>query len=107
MPKQKVYYNLKESPLHYEVDGVTYYFATEIHYNKFVNGYEENRRLINTRLKSRYNIDICFNTLADLYFYTVLENKGFYINTPEGECEWLGQVRLTGETLMRKNLVEL
>lgn len=97
------YDNLKDSAFWYELDGVKYFFSTELRRDNFIKRYQDNRKEVAARLKKRWRFDIESSLLADLYLYSSIELHGFYIEHNGGAFEWQRQVKLDGLRMTKKN----
>jgi hypothetical protein len=76
--KRGVYHNLKESKYVVSNADITFFFSSEHTLNKFMNGYEKHREVLNkTKLKSETNLNL--DTFADIFFYKESEKRGFYV----------------------------
>lgn len=86
-----VYHNLKESKYVVSNEDITFFFSSEHTLNKFMNGYENNRKVFynkNTHLSDK---PLNFDILPDIELYKRVEKRGFYV--------WLKGVSLSWEEL--------
>lgn len=96
-----VYVNLEASPFIYHLYGLTYYFSSKNHLDKFERTYIRARQEMKDRLLKRYRLDICCDHMSDIYTYIMIENRGFLIKTDAGVLiRWPDQIKLNGETLI-------
>lgn len=102
----KVWINLSKSPFKFYINGVTYFFATELHLNNYKKKYLENRKEIAQKLTKRYHFNIYNSIIADIYLYTMIENRGFYIIIDGvGEIICPEEIKLDGDRLMKLDLL--
>ena len=100
-------YNFESTPFKHTINyggvhSITYSFSSQLYKTKFIEGYEEHRNKINSSLTKRFGIDISFDVLSDVKFYSSVEKRGFLINTHES-IECLSTIKLSGETLTTKS----
>lgn len=102
-----VCYDLTNSPYNFSIDYkpqmIRYYFSSELNKKRFIERLQENRDNVNLSLSNRFGIWINFNKLADLALYKKVEKRGFYIVTSNGVIEWIEEITLDGETVIRKS----
>lgn len=107
LTRNNVCNELKLSPFKLELNNITYIFSSELHLNKFKEQVESNRNKINKSLSNRFNITIKFNILSDIMLYKRIESRGFLIHHDGKYYKCLDNIKLDGENLMNKNLIEL
>ena len=77
--KRGVYLDIFESEYYYDLDGVRYYFSSQLYMNKFkenvLNYVNEN----SIKLKLRYKININFDLFFTLSYYKKIEKRGFRV----------------------------
>lgn len=77
--KRGVYLDIYESDYYYDLDGVRYYFSSQLYLNKFkenvINYVNEN----SIKLKLRYKININFDLFLTLSYYRKVEKRGFRV----------------------------
>lgn len=83
--KHGIVYDLKISPYILQINEITYYFSSQLHLLKFQNKLSSNRELTKAYLSKKFKMHVKWNTLADLYLYTLIETRGFYIKIKEVE----------------------
>jgi Phi-29-like late genes activator (early protein GP4). len=97
-------YDLKESPYHVTVDGITYYFSSTFLLGKFMERLEMTREVVNASLSHRFKMEIDFRQVADLTLYSKTESRGFRIVFDDGrELHCLSQVRFAGGNVTPNN----
>jgi hypothetical protein len=74
-----IYHNLRESKYTASNSEVVFFFSSKLYLNKFMNGYHENRKKMNTRFNVGNDIPLNFNTLSDVLFYEKVEKRGFFV----------------------------
>ena len=95
--KSVVAYDLKESPYHVNVDGITYYFSSAFLLGKFTERLEMSRNLLNISLSNRFKMEIDVRRVADLTLYAKTESRGFRVVLDDGrEIECLNQAKFAG-----------
>lgn len=77
--KRGVYLDIFESDYYYDLDGVRYYFSSQLYLNKFkdnvINYVNEN----SIKLKLRYKINLNFDLFFTLSYYKKVEKRGFRV----------------------------
>jgi hypothetical protein len=74
-----IYHNLRESKYTALNSEVVFFFSSKLYLNKFMNGYQENRKKMNKRFNVGNDIPLNFDTLADVLFYEEVEKRGFFV----------------------------
>jgi hypothetical protein len=74
-----IYHNLRESKYTASNTEVVFFFSSQLYLNKFMNGYQENRKKMNKRFNVSNDIPLNFDTLADVLFYEEVEKRGFFV----------------------------
>lgn len=99
MTRNGIVYDLINSPYYYSIGGITYFFSSLIHRNKFIRQLKTNREIINDKLSKRWGFNLSFNTLSDINLYTKIETRGFLIRYDfTGELiSCLKNIKLSGE----------
>ncbi len=97
--KRGVYLDIFESEYYYDLDGVRYYFSSQLYMNKFkenvINYVNEN----SIKLKLRYKININFDLFFTLSYYKKIEKRGFrVIDISSGKA-------ITKETIILNTIV--
>lgn len=97
--KRGVYLDIFESEYYYDLDGVRYYFSSQLYMNKFkenvLNYVNEN----SIKLKLRYKININFDLFFTLSYYKKIEKRGFrVIDISSGKA-------ITKETIILNTIV--
>ena len=80
-----VCYDLTISPYRHTVDGLTYYFSSKPHHDKFKKKLKENRDIVNYSLTKLINYNVDVSQLADVVLYRKIETRGYLIVTVEGK----------------------
>lgn len=101
--ERKTYPRLARSPFSFTLDGVTYFFATERHMQKFMDSYKQNRNDVSINLTKRWRMPMRLDLLADLYLYSRVENRGFHIIYKGKVITWQGAIELSGLTMTTKD----
>ena len=95
-----IYLNLEESDYIYDLDGIRYYFSSELYRNKFkenvLNYVNEN----SIKLKLKYKINFNFDLFLSLAYYRKIEKRGFRIE------DISTNKRITKETIILNTIVE-
>lgn len=77
--KRGVYLDIYESDYYYDLDGIRYYFSSQLYLNKFkenvLNYVNEN----SIKLKLRYKINLNFDLFFTLSYYKKVEKRGFRV----------------------------
>lgn len=77
--KRGVYLDIYESDYYYDLDGIRYYFSSQLYLNKFkdnvINYVNEN----SIKLKLRYKINLNFDLFFTLSYYKKVEKRGFRV----------------------------
>ena len=80
MTRYGVVYNLADSPFITKRDGITYYFSSELHRNRFERDVAERERIMSRSFAKRvgcWKIDMRYP--AALQLYRQVETRGFLI----------------------------
>ena len=85
--KNGIYLNLKESEYKINYNGLIYYFSSELYMYKFKNNVKQFIIEETAKLKAKYKINICLDTMLTLSFYKKIEKRGFRIVYKENEKE--------------------
>lgn len=83
--KRGVYLDIYESDYYYDLDGIRYYFSSQLYLNKFkdnvINYVNEN----SIKLKLRYKINLNFDLFFTLSYYKKVEKRGFRVEDISSE----------------------
>ena len=82
--KNGVCYNLEESPYSYEWRGIVYFFSSAPHMMKFKREIIKREAWLDDSLSKRFKCTIHLPILADIQLYTMVETRGFFIQTNDG-----------------------
>lgn len=93
-----IYYNLYESEYHLKINGVTYWFSSELYKRKFIERYIEERDILNYAQSKRFKINLNLNILADIRTYSSIEKRGFLIEIKGVRYTCLEHINLQLET---------
>ena len=114
LTRSNIAYDLTISPhklnIGYGVDvinSVTFVFSSALYRSKFIERYEEHRKLISSAMSKRYGFSINNNLIADIKLYKTIEKRGFLLITGKGEllsCQ--EDIILNGESLMKQSSAE-
>lgn len=98
MPATKwgVYHNLKESKYVVSNGDITFFFSSMVTLNKFIDGYQNYRKIRRQKANLNNESYINFDTVADIEFYNKTEKRGFYV--------WLKGVSMTPEDLYKYSI---
>ena len=75
--KRGIYHNLKESKYTISNGEVVFFFSSTVYLNKFMEKYQRNREIYQSKLKKDHTIDLNFDFLYDLVLYKEIEKRGF------------------------------
>lgn len=98
-----IYLDLEKSPYKVKVNGLTYYFSSDLHMLKFQDRLQETRKEIDLKLTARYRVAIRFPALADLTLYQKIETRGFLVVNERGVKICKENLILNGGTLTLKD----
>lgn len=102
--KSQIAYDLKESPYHVNVDGITYYFSSTFLLGKFTERIEMSRNILNDSLSNRFKMHVDLRKVADITLYARTESRGFRAVLDDGrELECLSQARFAGGNVTLNN----
>ena len=97
--KRGVYLDIFESDYYYDLDGVRYYFSSQLYLNKFkdnvINYVNEN----SIKLKLRYKINLNFDLFLTLSYYRKVEKRGFRV------VELSTERKITKDTIIINTIV--
>lgn len=98
-----IYLNLKESEYKLNYNGLIYYFSSELYMNKFKNNVKQFIVEETAKLKTKYRINIYFDTMLTIAYYKKIEKRGFRIvyKINEKETELSKEVLLANQILMK------
>lgn len=92
-----VCYVLPKSPYKCTLYGMTFYFSSENHQDKFLSELDEHIAKINESLSARFKLVVKADELAAVLFYKKVETRGFYISTDEGRAKCLDELVFNGQ----------
>lgn len=98
-----IYLDLKESDYKLNYNGLIYYFSSELYMNKFKNNVKQFIVEETAKLKTKYKINIYFDTMLTISYYKKIEKRGFRIvcKINEKETELSEEVLLANQILMK------
>lgn len=98
-----IYLDLKESEYKLNYNGLIYYFSSELYMNKFKNNVKQFIVEETAKLKTKYRINIYFDTMLTIAYYKKIEKRGFRIvyKINEKETELTEEVILANQILMK------
>ncbi len=79
LTRNGICYNLEASPYEFDTGELLLFFSSEFYRSKFKEDYKNNREDMFKILSKRYNLNVRFTLLADLYLYTRIEKRGFHV----------------------------
>lgn len=82
--KSGVCYDLGESPYSYSWRGLTYYFSSVNHCEKFIRDVRKREQWLDDSLSRRFKVSVHLPILADVQLYAQVETRGFRIVTDTG-----------------------
>lgn len=105
LTRNGVCYDLRNSPYkhtcQYGESNIVFHFSSELNRKRFEERVLDNRQTINTSLTNRFNMRIKINKLADIDLYSKVEKRGFYIVANGRIVEWLEEVEISREQVVR------
>lgn len=98
-----IYLNLKESEYKLNYNGLIYYFSSKLYMNKFKNNVKQFIVEETAKLRTKYKINIYFDTMLTIAYYKKIEKRGFRIvyKINEKETELSEEVLLANQILMK------
>lgn len=98
-----IYLDLKESDYKLNYNGLIYYFSSKLYMNKFKNNVKQFIVEETSKLKTKYKINIYFDTMLTLSFYKKIEKRGFRVVYKENEktIELTQDVLIANQILMK------
>lgn len=98
-----IYLDLKESEYKLNYNGLIYYFSSELYMNKFKNNVKQFIVEETAKLKTKYRVNIYFDTMLTIAYYKKIEKRGFRIvyKINEKETELTEEVLLANQILMK------
>lgn len=102
MTRNGIVYNLYKSPYLIGLNGITFYFSSKNHLEKFTEKMTENRELISYSLSKRFGITINVNMIADITLYATIETRGFLIEHKGDYYTCKKDIILSGAIQMKK-----
>lgn len=97
MTRNGVCYVLPMSPYKCTLYGMTFYFSSENHQDKFLSELDEHIAKINESLSARFKLTVNAAELAAVLFYKKVETRGFYISADKGCATCLDEVEFSGQ----------
>lgn len=79
MTKNGIVYNLAKSPYFTSTNGITYYFSSKLHLQKFINRDLNHKQIVTQWLFNKFKFFVNFQVLIELDLYKRIETRGFYI----------------------------
>lgn len=77
--RRGVYHNLKDSTFVCPYEGITFFFATEKHLEKFEHGVEDFQKESDRLMSKRFGINVISPRLSAIKYYIMTETYGFRI----------------------------
>ncbi len=107
LTRNGIAYNLSLSPYKLTVkydkdDYITYKFSSQLYKDNFQNKMKSNRENIKNSLSKRFGFIIVNEKLSDLKLYSIIEKRGFLLETKEGIFECLNTIKLDGQNKILK-----
>lgn len=106
LTRNGVAYDLKKSPykfsIKYDNEILNFKFSSELYLNKFKDRIDSNRLSITNSLSNRFGFIICNNKLCDIKLYSLIEKRGFLIESEEGNLDCLSIIKLDGMNKIQK-----
>ena len=98
-----IYLDLKESEYKLNYNGLIYYFSSELYMNKFKKNVKQFIVEETAKLKTKYKINIYFDTMLTIAYYKKIEKRGFRIvyKINEKETELSEEVLLANQIIMK------
>lgn len=105
LTKNGICHDLKSSPYTFTCGDTNtkYFFSSQLHLNKFVENYANNRIDTCAVLTSKLKFTFKGNEISDLILYSKIENRGFYFIRNGVEYKWREIITLNGEIATPQN----
>lgn len=103
MTRNGIEYKLDLSPYTIALDGVTYFFSSKNHLEKFTEKLQENRELLSYSLTKRFGVNVNITLLSDITLYAKVETRGFFIKHNGEIFSCKKDIILSGVTLTKRN----
>lgn len=97
--KRGVYLDIFESDYYYDLDGVRYYFSSQLYLNKFKDNVMNYVNENSIKLKLRYKINLNFDLFLTLSYYRKVEKRGFRV------VELSTERKITKDTIIINTIV--
>lgn len=97
--KRGVYLDIYESDYYYDLDGVRYYFSSQLYLNKFKDNVMNYVNENSIKLKLRYKINLNFDLFLTLSYYRKVEKRGFRV------VELSTERKITKDTIIINTIV--
>lgn len=97
--KRGVYLDIYESDYYYDLDGVRYYFSSQLYLNKFKDNVMNYVNENSIKLKLRYKINLNFDLFLTLSYYKKVEKRGFRV------VELSTERKITKDTIIINTIV--
>lgn len=103
MTRNNIIYDLRLSMFKYKLNNIEYVFSSQLHRDKFIARYEDNRKKLSHKLTEKYSFNISHDIMADLLLYEKVETRGFLIYNERGKELCKENLILNGEKVTLKN----
>lgn len=74
-----IFNNIDESDYVYNIDGLTFFFSSNLYKEKFIKGLKDYLFYEQLKLKQKYNVNCNFDLYFMISFYKKIEKRGFKI----------------------------
>lgn len=102
MTRNGIVYDLIKSPYKTTLNGITFYFSSTNHLEKFNEQFKENRETLVYSLYKRFKLGVYINELYDLVLYNKIETRGFLVSYKGDFYKCLNNIILSGVNLIEK-----
>lgn len=86
--RRGVYWNLNESEIFAQVDGIIFYFSSRFNKERFERGYKNYITLESLKLFNKYSVPFNLDLFLLISFYHNIEKRGFRIIINEKEFHY-------------------
>lgn len=77
--RRGIYWNIRESNISYQTEGITFYFSSQFNKIRFEKDYQTFVTTESNKLFNKYRVPFNFNLFLLMSFYRHIEKRGFRV----------------------------
>ena len=86
--RRGIYWNLNESDITSEVDGMTFYFSSKFNKDRFLRDYKNFITMESIKLFSKYKVPLNFELFLLMAKYHEIEKRGFKVKIGNSDIQY-------------------